>query len=273
MDAINPRLRPREPILNLPAIVTATLAVIVALHAARALVLSDEADLRLLLSLALVPARVTAALAPERAEEILRGVAALGGTPDEAALRAAFARYILADPATMPWTFLTYAGLHGSWAHALLNGVWLAAFGTPVARRCGAWRYLAVAAVSVVAGAVLHYAIDPTSVSPLIGASAGVSGLMAAASRFIFQPRAVSPGGLPGLDPPWTPLQPLGQLLRHRPAVMFLAIWLVTNLLFGLIATPLLGGSEAGIAWDAHLGGFVAGFLLLPFLDRRPPPV
>jgi membrane associated rhomboid family serine protease len=270
MDATNPRLRPREPILNLPPVVTATLAVLVGLHLLRAFVLSDESDLRLLLALALVPARLTAALAPERADEILRAVAALGGSGDEAALRLAFARYILAEPETMPWTFLTYAGLHGSWAHVLLNGVWLAAFGTPVARRCGAWRYLALGALSTVAGGVLHYAIDPTGVSPLIGASAGVSGLMAAASRFIFQPRPMRPDGLPGPEAPWTPLQPLGRLLRHRPAVMFLGVWLVTNLLFGFVATPLLGGAEGGIAWDAHLGGFVAGFLLLPFLDRRP---
>lgn len=271
MDATPPRFRSREPILNLPRAVTAVLGLILAVHALRVFVLSDESDLRMLLDLALVPARVTAALDLGGADAILRDLATAGGSPAEVAQRTAFARYLVTDPEVMPWTFLSYAGLHGSWAHAILNSVWLAAFGTPVARRCGTLRFAAIGLVSIAAGGLLHYLIDPNGIAPLIGASAGVSGLMAAAARFVFAPRPAGRPGLAMLDPPWAPLQPVGALLRNRPAALFLAIWLVTNLVFGLAATPFLGDSSA-IAWDAHLGGFLAGFLLMPLFDRRTPP-
>ena len=55
--------------------------------------------------------------------------------------------------------------------------------------------------------------------------------------------------------------------MRNRTAVLFLGIWFVTNLLFGVLALPL-GGGEGPIAWDAHLGGFAAGFFLLPLMER-----
>ncbi|PJI52871.1 rhomboid family intramembrane serine protease, partial [Methylobacterium radiotolerans] len=60
------------------------------------------------------------------------------------------------------------------------------------------------------------------------------------------------------------------ELLRNRTAVSFLVIWLLTNLLFGLVSVPLVG-ENAAIAWDAHLGGFIAGFFLFPLVDPREP--
>ena len=68
--------------------------------------------------------------------------------------------------AAKPWTALTYAFLHGSWAHVLLNSVWLAAFGTPVARRCGGLRFLLLGALCAVGGAVAHVVVHPLSVAP-----------------------------------------------------------------------------------------------------------
>jgi membrane associated rhomboid family serine protease len=108
-------------------------------------------------------------------------------------------------------------------------------------------------------------------VSPLIGASAGVSALMAAAARFVFMPAYGRFWNRSDLVGP-APVQSIAELLRNRRAALFLAIWFATNLLFGLLATPL-GVVEASIAWEAHLGGFIAGFLLFPWLDphRRVP--
>ena len=258
---------PRVPVFNMPAIVTATVALLVLIHAVRSLVLSDEVDLTLLVDLALVPARWTAALDPSQAEAILREAAA--AAPAEVAMRLAFARYVIAEPEAMPWTFLSYGLLHGSWSHVVLNSLWLMAFGTPVARRCGPWRFAAIMLLATLAGGILHVILDPLSAAPLIGASGGVSGLMAAASRFVFQ--AVP--SLPANTPPWQlppdrPIQSIPEILRNRSALLFLLIWLATNLLFGLIAVPF-GLSTSAIAWDAHLGGFVVGFLVLPLLDRR----
>lgn len=269
MDAM-PDLRPRrEPILNLPAIVTASLAGLLLIHAVRVFVLTDEQDVRLLLALALVPGRFAAALGFVQADDVLGAVASSGITGAELAARTAFARFILAEPEAMSWTFGTYGLLHGSWTHVILNSLWLAAFGTPVARRCGAARFLAIAALATVGGGLLHVMIAPESVSPLIGASAGVSGLMAAAARFVFQPPGGGPGGQTFGHSPWMPVQTLPELLRNRPALLFLVVWFATNLLFGLAAVPL-AITDASVAWDAHLGGFATGFLLLPLLDRRP---
>jgi membrane associated rhomboid family serine protease len=259
----------RVPVFNMPSVVTASIAVLVALHALRELVLPDTWDITLLIDLALVPGRWSVALDPGRADELVAAAMAASGDPDVVASRQAFARYIAADPAAMPWTFASYALLHGSWMHVIFNSVWLAAFGSPVARRCGALRYGALALAGAVAGGALHVMINPLSTAPLVGASAAVSALMAAAARFVFQPQPMGYANAP----PWQipvpqPLQTIPELLRNRTAAVFLAVWLGTNFLFGVIALPL-GAEASAVAWDAHLGGFVAGFFLLPLIDRR----
>lgn len=256
----------RVPVFNMPGVVTASIGLLLAIHALREFVLPDVWDTRLIIDLALLPARWTVAIDPAQADALLK--AASAGDPDTATAREIFARYVVSEPGAMPWTFATYALLHGSWLHVIFNSVWLAAFGSPVARRCGAWRYGLLALVGTVAGAALHVVLDPLSLAPLVGASAGVSALMAAAARFVFQPPP------PGLSiqswqvPPRQPLESIPELLRNRTAVMFLGIWLVTNLLFGVVTLPL-GAESAAVAWDAHLGGFVAGFLLFPLVDGR----
>jgi len=254
----------REPIFNMPGIVTAAVVILVAIHALRAALLSAGADLELLLDFAVVPARWTAAFDPSRLEAILREAGA-GFSPQEAGLREALARYVVGDGAK-PWTALTYAVLHGSWAHVLLNAVWLAAFGTPVARRCGAWRFLLLGAACAVAGAAAHVVTDPLSVAPMVGASAAISGWMAAAARFVFAP--ASPGSRRVGEAHERPRQNIVELLRNRGAAVFLLVWFASNLLFGLAAAPL-GITDASVAWEAHIGGFVVGLLLFPWLDRR----
>ena len=259
----------RVPVFNMPTVVTASIVVLLGLHALREFVLPDSWDITLLVDLALVPGRWLAAYDPDRAGDILAAAAAAVGDPDMVAARAAFARYVVAEPSASLWTFATYALLHGSWTHVIFNVVWLAAFGSPVARRCGAWRYGIIALVGAVAGGILHVALDPLSTAPLIGASAGVSALMAAAARFVFQPPPPYVAAQPWQRVAPQPLQSIPQLMTNRTAVVFLGIWLATNFLFGVIALPL-GAEAASVAWDAHLGGFLAGFFLLPVLDGRP---
>ena len=84
------------------------------------------------------------------------------------------------------WTFVTYALLHANWTHLAVNGVTLAAFGSPLARRFGAARFLAFLALTAVAGAAAHFAIHPFDLGPVVGASAAISGTMAASARFAF---------------------------------------------------------------------------------------
>src|SRR4051794_30559462 len=85
------------------------------------------------------------------------------------------------------WTFVTYAFLHGDLSHLFFNCIWLLAFGTPVARRFGPLRFTAFCVATAVAGAAVHLATHLGDNLPTIGASAAISGAMAAAMRFAFQ--------------------------------------------------------------------------------------
>src|SRR6202044_2024671 len=154
------------------------------------------------------------------------------------------------------WTLATYALLHSSWTHVSVKCIWRVPSGPPIARRFGALRFLLFFGTTAVAGALAHWAAAPMDFSPLIGASAADSGLMAAAARFVFQPGAPL-GGPPGYSAALsrsgtdTPAASLTELLSQRRALIFIAIWMATNFVFGAGA-PTLGASEAPVAWIAH---------------------
>jgi membrane associated rhomboid family serine protease len=263
---VSPRPEPtfREPIVNLPGPLVAVILGLLAIHALREFVLSGQADLELVLDLAVIPARLVVGFGLAEAEEVLRRLQ--GGAGEASAFRLALARYVLAEPGAHSWSLLTHAALHGSWMHVIFNAVWLAVFGTPVTRRCG-WPGLALLIlVGAVGGALAHVAAQPFDVAPMIGASTAVSGLTGAASRFMFPSERESWHF--ALDVHDRPLQPLGTLIRNRNAVLFILVWFGTTVLFG--AVPGLAGTEGPIAWEAHIGGFLAGLLLFPFIDRGP---
>jgi membrane associated rhomboid family serine protease len=152
-----------------------------------------------------------------------------------------------------------------------VNAAWLLAFGSPLARRFGILRFLAFFAVAAIAGAALHLATHAGELVPMIGASAAISGAMAAAMRFVFQPGGPlrrRPGEAPNYRAPAIPLR---AALTDPRILVFLAVWLGVNLLFGLGAAPLLGENQS-VAWEAHVGGFFAGLLLFDLFDPRHPP-
>jgi membrane associated rhomboid family serine protease len=238
MNAPFPNPATRQPVLNLPPVVTAVVAVLVAIHAIRLYWLGPDADMQVILDYAFIPIR-------EWQPEAFAALAAGG------------ARY---------WSFVTYAFLHGDWSHVAINCFWLAAFGTPLARRFGPLRFLAFSAVGAIAGALLHLAVYPNSLVPMVGASAAISAQMAGASRFVFQsggPMWARGGGAHRL-----PAAPLSEIVRDRRVLAFLGVWFGINIVFGL--TGAGGLSEGAIAWDAHIGGFVAGLLLFRFFDPVP---
>jgi membrane associated rhomboid family serine protease len=166
------------------------------------------------------------------------------------------------------WTFVSYAFIHADFVHLGFNGVWLLAFGSAVARRFGAVRFLVLFALSAVAGAMAHLLAHFGDLQPLVGASASISGTMGAAARFAFQ------SGGP-LDPWRTaegdhgyrlPAASLLQALRDPRVLAFLGAWFGLNLLFGLGSLPFLGEDQS-IAWEAHVGGFLTGLLLFVWFD------
>lgn len=258
--------RVREPILNLPSVVTFSILALVAIHAVRMFVLSDETDFRLLLDWAVIPARWSVAYGSVDSQEIVR-LLQEGASEEAQGPLAELARYILGDGEGRPWTALTYAFLHGSWAHVLLNSIWLATFGTPIARRCGAGRFLILSALAAIAGAVLYAVVNPMQVMPMIGASGAVSGLMAAAAWFMFAPASWHWEGRL-TQPHERPRQVPADLLRNRSFLIFLAVWFGTNYLFAFFQP--IGVADGSIAWEAHVGGFLMGLLAFPWLDTIP---
>ncbi|HVZ14337.1 MAG TPA: rhomboid family intramembrane serine protease, partial [Bauldia sp.] len=167
------------------------------------------------------------------------------------------------------WTFLTYAFLHGGWVHVGVNCVWLAAFGSPVARRFGAVRFLAYCAICAIAGAAAHLAIFPTSAAPVVGASAAISGLMAGAARFVFEPTGPL-WSLSGTGAYRQPASKLTDLIRNRRAMIFLGVWFVLNILSGFV--DITNTISQPVAWDAHIGGFLVGLLFFRLFDPVPGP-
>jgi membrane associated rhomboid family serine protease len=259
---------PRQPIFNVPWVVLVLIGAMAAIEGLREL-LPDRLDAELLARLAFVPGRFTYAVDPAG---MLAHWSGLDVNDADARQRLAIARFFLGDGVPQPWTALTYALLHGGWAHVGLNSVWLLAFGTPLARRFGVVRFLVFNALGAVTGAAAHYATDPFSLQPLVGASASVSACMAATLRFQFQPaRSLGEGGGAGEGTTGRmPRQPLLAVFTDRRSLAFLLVWFATNFVTGMAAVPF-GLSDAPIAWQAHIGGFVIGLLAFPLFERRRP--
>jgi membrane associated rhomboid family serine protease len=166
------------------------------------------------------------------------------------------------------WTFLTYAFIHGNLLHLAFNGVWLLALGTPVARRFGPLRFLIFFLASAAIGAAFHFAVHSGERLPMVGASAAISGAMAAAMRFAFQ-RGGPLGPFSGDDEAAyrVPAKPLAAVLREPRLVVFMMVWFGVNLLFGLGIISLPGEGDMPIAWEAHIGGFLAGLVSFTLFD------
>lgn len=165
----------------------------------------------------------------------------------------------LTIPMSKYWSLLTYFFLHGDWVHVLANLTWFAAFGSAVARRFGAGRFLVFLGLATIASAVAHGVFNPQSAAPMIGASGGVSACMGAAIRFAFSPRLTQQiEDRPALS--------LVQSLQNRGILSFVVLWFAFNWLFGS-GVVQLAGAESPIAWQAHMGGFIFGLLAFKLFD------
>ena len=236
----------REPLFNIPPVIVAVLAVLALVHAVRTYVLTSDQDMEFLLTFAFIPSRYDAS-------------AVLGGV-----LPGGFGAEL--------WTFVTYAVIHADWMHYGVNAVWLLPFGSAVARRFGPVRFLLFFAVTAAAGAAAFLATHAGEEVPVIGASAAISGTMAAAMRFAFQrggPLSFRRNG--DATDYRVPAIPLSGVLRDPRVLAFLVVWFGINILFGLGSLPMPGvGANQVVAWEAHLGGFLAGLLLFSWFDPAP---
>jgi membrane associated rhomboid family serine protease len=150
-------------------------------------------------------------------------------------------------------TPLTSMFMHGGWGHVIGNMWFLHVFGNNVEDSMGRGRYLAFYLLVGLAAAAAQVLVDPSSPIPMVGASGAVSGVMGA--YVVLYPRV-------GVQV-WFP--PVFRLVL--PAWAMVGVWFVLDNL--LPASLLLGiDRQGGVAFWAHIGGFLAGiFLVLPFRD------
>jgi membrane associated rhomboid family serine protease len=155
--------------------------------------------------------------------------------------------------------FLTHMFLHGGWLHIISNMWTLWIFGDNVEDRMGSFRFLAFYLLCGVAAGIAHMAINPNSAIPSVGASGAIAGVLAAYFLWFMHSRVLVM--IPIIIFPF---------FVELPAVLYLGFWFVSQLFSGTAAlvSPQEGG---GIAFWAHIGGFVAGALLCwLFLKPRP---
>jgi len=230
-----------EPVFNVPGVIVGLLAVFVVVHLVRKFSGAGIDDW-IILRFAFSAARYGGA--PE-----LQGMILPGGS------------------GAMIWTFFSHMFLHGDWAHLLINGLWMLAFGSVVARRLGAVRFILFSLMTAAFGALAHLLVYWGQFAMMIGASGAIAGQMAGAVRLIFS----VPGGLANLqngDFSQVRVVSLRHLILVRGAFMFIGIWVLVNFVVGLSG---FGAGEhiSRIAWEAHLGGFLSGLLLFDLFDRR----
>lgn len=151
--------------------------------------------------------------------------------------------------------FFSHMFLHGGWAHLLLNMWTLWLFGAAVEDRLGHGRYLAFYMACGLAAGVAHAWVNAESTVPALGASGAIAGVLGAYARLF--PRAWIILLVPVLFLP---------LFFAVPAMTYVAVWFALQLLQGTAAALL--PSESGVAWWAHIGGFLAGWILVPLLHR-----
>lgn len=247
----------REKLFNLPRVVSTLLALMAAIQFVVAFGPAELAG-ALYETFAFIPLRLSFMLAPQSVLEAIGEQGALSpGAEEKTAMVLSAGPWVYLTP-------LTYAFLHGSWTHLAINGLTLAAFGAPVARRLGDAPFLVFMAACAVAGSIAHFAVHPLDVIPVVGASAAISGTMAAIVRFAFTPGVrLGENAIDGRD---AQMASLSQLRQNRQAMFFLIVWFAANLLLG--AFPQAAGSSDAVAWEAHIGGFLFGLLTFGAFDN-----
>ena len=134
----------------------------------------------------------------------------------------------------------------------------------------GWWRYLVLFAVSVVAGAAAGLVVHWGQTVILVGASAGVSGVLGAAIPIMYGGSQYKEGEPIGILTRFRPLSPI-ELITNKRALIFTAMWLGLTMITAtsqyMTGTAFL--EERVIAWEAHLGGFIAGLMCFYLLNRK----
>lgn len=163
---------------------------------------------------------------------------------------------LIPQPVPLYATLLTSMFVHGGLFHLGGNMLYLWIFGDNIEDRMGRLKFLIFYLLSGLGAAATQIWADPASKIPMVGASGAISGVLGA-YLFLFPHARV------------LTLIPLGLFSRvvEIPAVVVLGLWIVVQVLNGVMT---LGAQVGGVAWLAHVGGFVAGLVMvIPFAGRR----
>ena len=152
-------------------------------------------------------------------------------------------------------TLLTSMFLHGSWMHLFGNMLYLWVFGNNIEDVMGHAKYVVFYVTCGILAALSHAMTDPSSTIPMVGASGAISGVLGA--YLLLFPRAHVLVLMPGLG------------MTRVAAGVVLGMWFVLQLLSGGMSLSSTGG---GIAFFAHIGGFVAGMALIGLFKRPDVP-
>jgi membrane associated rhomboid family serine protease len=174
-------------------------------------------------------------------------------------VRQAFVNHYGMVPVRFTWTsVLTSMFLHASWSHVIGNMWFLWIFGDNVEDRFGHFRYLLFYLLCGLAGGVVQTAAAPYSFTPTVGASGAIAGVMGA--YFVLYPHSRV----------LTMIFPFIFWIIEIPAPFFLGYWFLIQVFSGVGTVALSTGTTAGgVAFWAHIAGFLAG-LLMVFVFRRP---
>ena len=193
---------------------------------------------------------------------LVTDLAATQGFSNHMSLGLGFIPAVVFDHARLPpdlvivpegWTFLSYAFLHGNFMHLAGNMIFLWVFGDNVEDAMGHVRFLIFYLLAAAAAALVHGLLIPDSEGPLIGASGAISAVVAA--YFLLHPKVRV----------WVLV--LWRIPLPLPAAIPLAFWI------GQQFYMLVVGRDSAVSWAAHVGGIVAGLLLVVVFRRRGVPL
>ncbi len=148
--------------------------------------------------------------------------------------------------------------MHGGWLHLIGNMLYLWIFGDNVEDRLGHFRYIVFYLLCGIVASLAHIWFNASSRVPSLGASGAIAGVLSA--YMLLYPRA----RVLVLFPIWIFLQTF-----EVPALFFLGFWFLQQFLYGLFSLDVASVQTGGVAWWAHIGGFVSGAVLLWILAPR----
>ncbi len=162
------------------------------------------------------------------------------------------------DPSRFTLSIFTSMFVHAGWFHLISNMWTLFIFADNVEDRMGSIPFLIFYLVTGIAAALLQAVLFPESIIPVIGASGAIAGVLGAYILLFPSARVVT----------LVPLLIFFTVIQV-PAVLYLGFWFLSQLFSGLVSVGSVGG---GVAWWAHIGGFLVGLIVSPYFRLRKQP-